>query len=35
MNDTAKTIWWDLTDTVRMIIKDWTSDWCKDSYCTK
>jgi len=35
MNNTAKATWWDLIDTVRMMIKDWTSDWCKDLYCTK
>ncbi len=35
MNNTAEAIWWDLIDTAKMIIKDWTSDWCKDSCCIK
>ncbi len=28
-------MWWDLTDTAKMITKDWTLDWCKDSCCIK
>ncbi len=28
-------MWWDFTDTIKIMIKDWTSDWCKDSCCTK
>ncbi len=35
MNDIVKAMWWDFTDTVRIMIKDWTSDWCKDSCCIK
>ncbi len=35
MNDITEVTWWGFTDTARMMIKDWTSDWCKDSCCTK
>ncbi len=35
MNNTAEATWWDLIDTVKITIKDWTLNWCKDSYCIK
>jgi len=35
MNNTAEAMWWDFTDTAKMMTEDWISDWCKDSCCTK
>jgi len=35
VNNTAEAMWWDLIDTARMMTEDWTSDWYKDSCCTK
>jgi len=35
VNDIVKAMWWDLTDTVKMMIEDWTLNWCKEFCCTK